>query len=103
MRLEELRTIRGSIDSAEGALMQFAHRLNEGGEFTSELKAHLGDLHHALHRCKISVVELDDGLTRAILEWHGGRHLTREQFHLLSALNFPGVTNTRAGLGDLDD
>jgi hypothetical protein len=77
----------------------FPHR------WPQELEKSFKALHDALCFCDSTVAEMDEDLGRIYYRVLSGHRLTREEFHLMMALN-PGIfnfTNKFFGLSDFDD
>ena len=72
-------------------------------QFPIELDRLFQILDESLKQVATGVGEIDDSITRALIFAIGGRHLNREQFHLISALGGLSYSNKSAGLSEYDD
>jgi len=109
--LEALRVAKRSFDSAEKALNEIVGWIYQNvvghdvlpRQFPPDLEAHFCVLHDALRVSRSSVAEIEESLDTALLDCLGGRRLTKEQFHLLMALNCLKFTNKSIGLSNFED
>ncbi len=103
--LEDLRSAKSAIKSAEQAMRDVRARLYQNGTrgFALELDRSFESLDKSLQNVATFVHAIDETNTSLIIKAMSGQFLSREQFHLLSALGGLNYTNKDAGLSDYDD
>jgi hypothetical protein len=111
--LSAIRSVRGSIKSANSAVAELARWIDQNvvahdvrpRSKPPALEAILKILHDALISCESIAAEIDDNATRTMLRCFGGRRLTREEYYLIHALDpqLLDYTNKSSGLSSFDD
>ncbi len=103
--LEDLRSAKSAIEFANQAVRDVRAWVYENGtrRFPLELDKSFESLDKSLQNVATFVDAIDETNTSLIIKAMSGQFLSREQFHLLSALGALNYTNKGAGLSDYDD
>ena len=103
--LEDLQSAKSAIKSAEQAIRDVRAWLYQNGtrRFPLELDQSFESLDKSLQNVATFVDAIDETNTSLIIKVMSGQFLSREQFHLLSALGALHYTNKDAGLSEYDD
>ena len=103
--LADLRFAKSAIKSAEQAIKDVQAWLRQNGtrRFPLELDQSFESLDKSLQNVATFIDAIDDTNTSLIIKAMSGQFLSREQFHLLSALGALNYTNKVAGLSEYDD
>ena len=103
--LEDLQSAKSAIKSAEQAIRDVRAWVYQAGtrRFPLELDQSFESLDKSLQNVATFVYAIDETNTSLFTKVLSGQILSREQFHLLSALGVMLYTNKIAGLSEYDD